>query len=45
MIVDCLKKIVHYKPIKVTMDIPSLVEVIIDIIIYHHNIFKSIIID
>lgn len=45
VIVNCLTNIVYDKPVKVTMDIPSLAKVIIDVVMYHHNIFKSIIMD
>ncbi len=33
VIVDQLKKMVHYKPIKVTIDISALAKVIIDVIV------------
>ena len=33
IIINWFKKIVHYKPIKVTINTPSLVEVIIDIVV------------
>lgn len=47
VIVDLLTKIVYYKPVKVTVtiDIPGVVEVIIDIIMCNYGIFKSIVID
>ena len=35
VIVDRLTKIVHYKPVKVTINAPRLVEVILDIIVQH----------
>ena len=35
VIVDKLTKIVHYEPVKVTIDITGLVKVIIDIVICH----------
>ena len=33
VIVDQLTKIVHYKPVKVTIDAPELAEVIIDVVV------------
>ncbi len=36
VIVDQLTKIVHYKPIKVTIDTPGLAKVIINMIEHHH---------
>ena len=36
---------VHYKPVKVTIDAPGLAEVIIDIVVRHHGLPNSIIID
>ncbi len=45
MIVNYLTKIVYYKPIKITIDIPGLVEVIINVVMRHHSILKLIIID
>lgn len=45
VIIDYLIKIVNYKPIKIIIDIPRLVKVIINVVIYYHEIFKSIITD
>ncbi len=45
VIVNCLIKIVHFEPIKVTIDIPSLEKVIINVVVHYHNIFNSIITD
>ncbi len=45
VIVDCLTKMVYYKPIKVTINIPDLAKVIIDMIVYYHDIPKLIVID
>lgn len=45
MIVDCSIKIVDYEPVKVTIDVSGLAEVIIDIVMCHYNISKSIIMD
>lgn len=44
-IVDCLTKIVYNKYIRVIINVLSLVEVIIDIVVCHYNILKSIIMD
>ena len=33
VIIDCLTKIVHYEPIKVTINVWELVEVIIDMVV------------
>ena len=45
VIVDRLTKIVHYEPVKVTIDAPELVEVIIDVVVKHHGLPDSIISD
>lgn len=48
VIIDCLTKIIHYKPIKTTIDAICLAEVIIDmviIVIRHHCLLKLIIND
>lgn len=45
VVVECLIKTVHYKPIKTINDIADLAMVIINIIIRHHNLPESIIID
>ncbi len=36
---------VYYKPVKITINIPRLVKVIIDMVMRHYDIPKSIIID
>ena len=36
---------VYYKPIKVIIDAPDLAEVIINVIVYHHRVLESIVID
>ncbi len=43
VIIDYLMKIVYYKLIKVTIDALSLAKVIIDIVMHHKGISKSII--
>ena len=45
IIVDRLTKIVHYVPVKVTIDTPVLAEVIIDVVVQHHDLPDSIIND
>ena len=45
VIVDRLTKMVHYEPIKVTIDAPGLAEVIIDMVVRHHSLPDSIISD
>ena len=37
IIVDRLTMMVHYESVKVTIDTPGLVEVIIDVIVWHHG--------
>ena len=36
--VDQLKKMVYYKPVKITLNAPGLAEVIIDVVIRHHGL-------
>ena len=43
VIVDQLTKIVHYKPVKVTINAPELAKVIIDVVIQYHGLPDSII--
>ncbi len=45
VIVDRLTKIVHYVPVKVTIDAPGLAEVIKDVIVRHHGVPGSIVTD
>ena len=45
VIVDRLTKMVHYEPVKVTIDAPGLAEVIIDVVVRHHGLPDSIVID
>ena len=42
IIIDRLTNMVYYKPVKITIDIPSLVEIIIDVVIWHHGLPNSI---
>ena len=43
VIVDWLTKMVHYEPVKVTIDAPGLAEVIIDVVVRHHGLPDSIV--
>lgn len=45
VIVDQRMKLVHYEPIKVTIDAPVLAEVIIDVVVRHHGLPDSIVTD
>ena len=45
VIVDRLTKIVYYKPVKITINAPSLAEVIIDVLVRHHGLPDSIVTD
>ena len=36
---------VHYKPVKVTIDAPGLTEIIIDVVVRHHNLLDLIVTD
>ena len=45
VIVDRLTKMVHYKPVKVTINTPGLAEVIIDMVVQYHGLPDSIISD
>lgn len=43
VVVDCLTKMVHYKPVQKTIDAPGVAEVIIDVIVRHYGLFNSIV--
>ena len=43
VIVDWLMKMVNYEPVKITIDAPGLAEVIIDVVICHHDLLDSIV--
>ncbi len=45
VIVDRLTKMVHYEPVKVTIDAPALAEVIIEAVVQHHGLPDSIVSD
>ena len=45
VIIARLTKMVHYVPVKVTIDIPDLAEVIIDVIVHYYRVLESIVTD
>ena len=45
VIVDQLTKMVHYDLVKVTIDAPRLAKVILDVVVWHHGLPDSIVID
>ena len=45
IIVDRLTKMVYYKPVKVTINAPSLAELIIDMVVRHHGLLDLILTD
>ena len=45
VIVDRLTKMVHYEPVKVTINAPELAKVIFDVIIRHYGLPDSIVSD
>lgn len=45
VIINRLTKMVHYKLVKVTINVPSLTEVIIDVVVWHHGLPDFIISD
>ncbi len=45
VIVDRLTKMVHYVPVKVTIDAPGLAKVITDVVVRHHGVPESIVTD
>ena len=45
VIVDRLTKMVHYEPVKITINAPEQAEVIIDVVVRHHGLLDSIISD
>ncbi len=38
-------KMVHYVPVKITIDAPGLAEVIINVVVHHHGVSESIVTD
>ena len=45
VIIDRLTKMVHYEPVKVTIDALGIAEVIIDVVVRHHDLPDSIVTD
>ena len=45
VIIDKLTKMIYYKPVKITINAPGLVEVIIDVVVWYYGLFDSIITD
>ena len=45
VIVDRLTKMVHYELIKITIDVPGLAKVILNIVVWHHGLPDSIVSD
>ena len=45
VIVNRLTKMVHYEPVKVTIDAPELAKVIIDVVVWYHGLPDSIVTD
>ena len=45
VIVNRLTKMVHYKPIKITLNAPGLAEVIMDVVVCQHGLPDSIVTD
>ncbi len=45
VIVDQFTKMVHSEPVKMTIKAPGLAEVIIDVIMCHHGVPESIVMD
>ncbi len=45
IIVDRLRKMVNYVPVKITINAPSLAEVIIDVVIRPYGVSESILMD
>ena len=44
VIVNYLTKMVHYKPVKITINAPGQAEVIIDVVVKHYRLLDSIVI-
>ena len=43
VIINRLIKMVHYEPVKVTINAPGLAEVILDMVVWHHGLLNSIV--
>ncbi len=45
VIVDRLTKMVYYEPVKVTINVPDLAKVIINVVVRHHGVPELIVTD
>ncbi len=45
VIINRLTKMIYYKPVKITIDTPALVEIIIETVVRHHDFPDSIVRD
>ena len=45
VIIDWLTKIIHYKPVKITINAPKLVKIIINVVVRHHDLPDLIVTD
>ena len=45
IIIDCLTKMIYYKPVKINFNALRLVEIIIDMVVCHHGLLNSIVTD
>lgn len=45
VIINQLIKMVNYEPVKITINAPDLVEVIINVVVRHHEVPESIVMD
>ena len=43
--VNWLTKMMHYKPVKVTIDASELAKVILDVVVWYHDLSDSVLID
>ena len=43
VIVDRLTNLIHYKPVKVTIDVPGLAKVILDVVVWHYGLSNLIV--
>ena len=43
VIIDWLVKMFHYKSVKITINVPGLAKVIIDMVVHHHALLDSIV--
>ena len=43
VIIDWLTKMIHHKPVKIIIDAPGLIEVIIDGVVHHYSLHDSIV--